>query len=43
MKALKASVGMYHSLILFEDKNGKELLYSAGVESQDLFAQLGVA
>lgn len=40
-KALKASIADQHSLILFENLEGKEVLYSAGNETADNFAHLG--
>jgi len=42
MKAKKASCGLLHSLILFEDKQGKELLYSVGIKFGSEYAHLGV-
>ena len=42
-KALKISCGFLHSLVLFEDKEGHELLYSVGIESSDFSSHLGVS
>lgn len=40
-KALNCSIGEHHSLIMFENLEGKEVLYSVGVESADNFVHLG--
>lgn len=40
-KALQASLSEHHSLILFENMEGKQVLYAAGIETADNFAHLG--
>jgi hypothetical protein len=40
-KALTASLGEHHSMILFENQEGKNVLYSVGTEVADNFAHLG--
>lgn len=42
-KAKKISCGTMHSLVLFEEKNGKKTLYSVGSKVGSEFAHLGVA
>lgn len=39
---IKFSLGKVHSLILFKDTKGKEMVYSVGTESSDIIKHLGV-
>lgn len=41
MKPIKISVGCDHSLVLFENENGKQVLYSVGVKLGSDYAHLG--
>lgn len=43
MKAKKVSCGLAHSLVLFEDKKGKLLLYSVGNKLGAEYTHLGAA
>jgi len=43
LKAKKVSCGTFHTLVLFEEKSGKQTLYSVGAKVGSDFAHLGVS